>query len=129
MSQIPINPFLAPVQRAAILPRGPHQNVLVVLQELCDAVAQYPGGRLQCSKVPGFVTNLGQEYRIVVKPTTKPFEHLLLRAHIPASGTPIMLDLYDDDLFRCDSPAVLEQQLTSFLERDSTQDVLRTLAA
>jgi hypothetical protein len=123
------NPFLDAVRQAAQPPQNLHQEVMDVLQEFCDAVATYPNGRLQCLRVPGFVTNLGQEYRIIVKSQPRNFEHLLLRAHVPSGGLPVLLDLYDEDLIPCKAIPDLRQTLLDFLNRDATTDVLRTLAA
>ena len=130
MSQIQPNPFLNAVRAAGTQLANPqHHDILKVLQDFCDAVKQFPSGNLDCWKVPGFVTNLGQEYRILVKPVSKNYEHLLIRAHVPAAGTPVMLDLYDDDLIRCNTPSDLEKNLLDFLGRPLTQNLLQDLAA
>ncbi len=107
---------------------GSMAEVLEVLDAFCAAIQDYANNRVRCARVPGFVTNLGQEYRIVLAPATGSLEHILLRAHVPGAGLPVNLDLYDEDLERCDTKEDLQKALRSFLQRENTNDVINVMA-
>ncbi len=133
MAQLPQagNPFLQAARQAMAAPAGggQFQAVLGIIDEFCQAIEQGAAGTLACVREPGFLTNLGQEYRVLIRTQRRQFEHILCRAHVDPAGLPTMLDLYDEDLTECDTEAVLRRELLAFLNKSTTRDVLRTLAA
>lgn len=114
--------------KASRAPAGSVAEVLEILDMFCAAIQQHTEKKVGCVRVPSFVTNLGQEYRIVLAPSGGEYEHVLLRAHVPASGLPVNLDLYDEDLVPCEDTAALRRALKEFLQRDNTGDVIKVLA-
>ena len=105
-----------------------YDEVMVVLARFGEAIEAFTKNKVACEPLPGHVTNLGQEYRITLVPQGGPArEYLLLRAHVPAAGYPVHLDLYDDDLVTCDDRDALNNALTEFLGRPATRDVIETL--
>lgn len=98
-----------------------------IISALCDYVRSHTENVVQCWPAPGYVTDLGQEYKIILKGGDPGVEHLLLRAHIPATGFPVRLDLYDEDLIECRTEDDLHQQLRMFLERETTRNVISVL--
>lgn len=122
---MPDNVFLDALRRSAT-PPDQAAGVLATLDQ-CDGVRQYTGGALECRRFPGFVTNLGQECRIVLR-SPGSVEHILFRAHVPASGFPVRLDLYEEDLVECRDQDTLRERLKEFLEHPTTRDAINSLS-
>jgi hypothetical protein len=95
-----------------------------VLNEFCGAIREYTSERLECWLTPGFPVNLGQEWRVMLKPKSRNYEQILLRAYIPLDGFPTSLDLYGEALTVCRSETSLRNNLASFLK---TKTVLETI--
>jgi hypothetical protein len=128
MSKAKGSEFLQVLNRSKPAP-GAAAPVLEVLDEFCTAIHEYSKDRVKCLRVPGFVTNYGQEYRIILMPAGSKFEHILLRAHVPAEGFPVRLDLYDEDLLVCNGLPTLRRRLKEFLQRSNTKEVINALVS
>ena len=102
--------------------------VLDVLDEFCRGVAQYWQGRIECVRVPGYPTNYGQEYRIVIRSNGTGYEHTLLRAYVPVSGRPIKIDTYDYELVEYADANALKTGLELLLAKPETQDAINAYA-
>ena len=99
-----------------------------VIEEFCQGVAQFTDNRVNCRLVPGFATNLGQEWRVVMRAAGGGPEQVLLRAYIAPRGFPVQLDLYDEDLVECVDEDHLHQALLEFSRRETTAATLSGLA-
>ncbi len=112
-----LNPFLEVLQNRPVPPdrRAPAR---AILREFCTAVETFKHGGLTCAVTEGYQTNMGLEHRLVVRSTRTQREHVLLRAYIPESGTPIRL------MFYLGEPVVTrgEQQLTEALRQYLTTE-------
>ncbi len=109
-------------------PRPEQKLVLEMLQSFCDAIQKFKQGHLLCSLDPGFSTNWGQEWRPTLKSLTKNFEHVLLRAYVPAAGFPVMLDLYEKQIRSCATPDELDTDLKRFLKQENVVATIETLS-
>jgi hypothetical protein len=92
---------------------------LDILEEFCKAIRDYTGQRLECWLSQGFLVNMGQEWRVMVKPVSRDFEQILLRAYVPLNGFPAWLDIYDEEPIRCVDDASLRENLAGFLRQDT----------
>lgn len=97
---------------------------LDILDEFCQAIRDYTEQKLECGVKQGFLVNMGQEWRVIIKPAGRDFEQILLRAYIPLGGFPTELDLYDDALVRCGSEDELRANLASFLQRKTIVETI-----
>jgi hypothetical protein len=118
------NSFLDVLRAAPPLPdlRAP---AIALLREMADAITQFQQG-VKCDVVPGFKTNMGQEYRVVISSSATGYEHTLLRAYLPLNGFPAKLDLYDFSMIDVADAPQLEAVLKDFLQKPET---LAALAA
>jgi len=116
------NSFLETLQKNTI---ADHTSVaLDILDEFCDAIRAYTGNRLECWRTPGFSVNMGQEWKIMLKPRARSYEQILLRAYVPIEGFPASLDLYDDSIVTCNDEAALRRHLANFLK---TKAIIETI--
>lgn len=107
--------FLQTLEKVSIQDNTPAaKNILL---EFCRAIRDFTQHKLECGAKEGFLVNMGQEYRVVVKPVGRDFEQILLRAYIPFTGFPTILDIYDDELISCRDAEELRTQLDAFLQR------------
>jgi hypothetical protein len=103
---------------------GANDGVLGVLDEFCQGVEAFTGGGAACQRRSGFVTNLGQEWRIVVRSAAGGPEQVLLRAHVPLQGYPVKLDLYEEQLVDCPGEAELRAGLRRALSIPGIKDTI-----
>ncbi|MBI2301618.1 MAG: hypothetical protein HYU66_22175 [Armatimonadetes bacterium] len=99
---------------------------LAVLKQFAESIRAATGGRVVAGLKRGYVTNLGQEWRVVLCPSEGGMEVVLLRAHLPV-GEETYLDLYDAELVKVGSPSALEGQLKAFAGSAAAKDNLRVL--
>jgi hypothetical protein len=119
------NSFLETLQQNTI---PDHTSVaLDVLNEFCAAIREYTDQKLECWLIPGFSVNLGQEWRVMLKPWSRDYEHILLRAYVPLSGFPTSLDLYGENLNTCSSEAILRKNLANFLKTKTVGETISLL--
>lgn len=110
-----------------VLTTGPQpaegfQPALQILDEFCAAVEQYSQGKVACRRERGFVTNLGQEWRVVLQSRSGGPEHILFRAHVPVQGRPVTLDLYEEALVKCEDETALRAELRRFLQEPNVRE-------
>ena len=94
---------------------------LAVLDEFCEAVSQYTQGKVRCQRERGFVTNLGQEWRVVIQAASGGPAQVMFRAHVPVQGFPVLLDLHEEALIDCQDEAALRAQLEQFLQDENVR--------
>ena len=99
-----------------------------ILEDFCREVETVTQNRVTCTLVPGFTTNLGQEYRATAHSQSKNIDHILFRAHVPIDGLPLNLDFYEDQMRRCDLPTDVTSALADFARQDATRETLRLLS-
>lgn len=103
---------------------------LTVLQSFCQGIEQGSGGAVRCWLERGYLTNLGQQWRVMVRGGEQGQPQVLLRAYVPDRTPPVAtLDLYDEAPIACDDEATLRAQLKRFLGDAGTQANLRLLAS
>lgn len=116
------NSFLETLKQNTIPDNTP--AAVDILNEFCGAIREYTYQKLECWLMPGFTVNLGQEWRVMLKPKSRDYEQILLRAYIPLDGFPTSLDLYGEVLTTCKNEAYLRKNLANFLK---TRTVLETI--
>jgi hypothetical protein len=100
-------------------------GVLQVIERFMRAIEGDTGAA--CVLEPGFASNLGKEWRLsIVDPTTR-YEWALLRAHVPADGFPVTLDLFADEPAVAGTEAELEQILVRYLSDSTLRDNLELI--
>ena len=114
--------FLETLQKSTIPDNT--SAALDILNEFCGAIRDYTGHRLECWLVPGFLVDLGQEWRVTLKPKSRDYEQILLRAYVPMDAFPTSLDLYGESLLTCSNEATLRKNLANFLK---TRTVVETI--
>lgn len=97
---------------------------LQVLQQVSEAIGKNLSPGLVCLLEPGFTTNLGQEWRLVIE-SPPHWTHIVLRAHVPINGYPVQLDLYEEELIRCIDEAALRLELENFIKRPEIIEMIR----
>jgi hypothetical protein len=117
------NPFFDILSRAQA-PADLRKPAVDVLEEFCKGIEQFWSGKLECGLVPGYPTNYGQEYRVVIKSVRSGYEHTLLRAYIPATGRQMKLDFYDYEMTECPDAGALKDALELFLAKPETRDAI-----
>ncbi len=114
--------FLETLQKNTI---PDHSSVaLDILHEFCEAIREYTNHQLECWLKPGFLVNSGQEWRVILKPKSRDYEQVLLRAYVPLDGFPTSLDLYGESMISCSNEAALRKNLANFL---TTKTVVETI--
>jgi hypothetical protein len=104
------------------------KDVMSLLEEFCSEVDAVTKKQVTCSLVPGFMTNLGQEYRATAHSQKTSIDHILFRAHVPLDGLPLNFDFYEDEMRRCDQVNDVSKALADFASRDATRETLRLLS-
>jgi hypothetical protein len=120
------NEFLDVLSSAPAVREDP--AALAVLDEFCDGIRAFTGERVLCWREPGFITNLGQEWRVLLKPAVRDYQQVLLRAHVPVDAFPVHLDLYEEAMVVCADAASLREQLKRFLQQSSVRETLTYLS-
>ena len=105
-----------------------YKDVMGLLEDFCREVETVTNLQVTCALVPGFTTNLGQEYRATVHSLKKKIDHILFRAHVPIDGLPVNFDFYEDEMRRCDQVSDVSKALESFAGSDATRETLRLLS-
>lgn len=116
------NPF-AEVLIKSPLP-SPDPRPVEVLDEFCDGVREATSNVVFCRRERGFLTNQGQEYRIIIRSESTPYDQILLRAYVPLNGWDVILDLYDDNPKICADETTLRRELENFLEEPTTRETI-----
>ena len=114
--------FLQTLEKVAIEDKT--SVALSVLNEFCQAIRDYTEQKLECGAKQGFLVNLGQEWKVIIKPAGRDFEQILLRAYVPFSGFITTLDLYGDALIACHDEAELRENLAEFLRSKTIVETL-----
>jgi hypothetical protein len=84
--------------------------------------------KAQVAVEPGHLINAGQQFNLVVNiPSLNRYREPLLRAYVPPSGKPVMLDLIGDEPETVSTPAELEERVIEFLSRKPIRNMIRTL--
>lgn len=104
-------------------------KVVQVLDEFCAGVGKGWNERVRCWRTRGFLTNLGQEWRVMMASAAGGPEHVMLRAHVAPGGFPVRLDLYEEELVECADEAALREALKRFLQDPTTRSNLELLAS
>ncbi len=123
------NEFAEVLARHPLPPADP--RALTVLDEFCVGIEEGTRKAVLCRLEPGFTTNQGQEYRIILRPKLSRYDRILIRAYIPVNGldgSDVILDLYDDESRKCKNEASLREELRNFLEEESTRTTLALLS-
>lgn len=120
------NSFLETLQKNAIPDKT--SAALDILNEFCEAIRDYTERRLECWLASGFIVDYGQEWRVMLKPRSRDYEQILLRAYIPLDGFPTTLDLYDEALITCSGEAALRKNLANFLKTRTIVETISFLA-
>lgn len=66
---------------------------------------------------PGYITNLGQQFRLRLSIPTRKWQDTLLRAYIPTDGFPVRLDLGEEEPVTCADQGEIERAVLGFLTR------------
>lgn len=120
------NSFLETLQQNIIADNT--SPALDILDEFCDAIRGFTNHRVDCWRISGFSVNLGQEWKIMLKPRSRDYEQTLLRAYVPLEGFPTSLDLYGENIVTCRSEAVLRQKLADFLKIKTVVETILILS-
>ena len=88
-----------------------------VAQGICEALSKDKSAQLDVELEPGFMTNLGQQYRLRLRIPARKWEETLLRAYIPSGGFPVSLDLGDEQPEACDDKSQLDESILRFMNR------------
>lgn len=99
---------------------------LAVLQQFADSIPVVTHDAVRAAVQPGYTTNLGQEWKLIVQSKRGGPEVTLFRAHLPL-GSETYLDLYDDELITVPTPEELTQRLQQFAQSDAARSNLRVL--
>ena len=122
------NPFLDALTRSP-QPSEKFQEPLKILDEFCDAVRDYTEGRAKAWRERGFVTNYGQEWRIMLQSTSGGPEQPMFRAYVPAGGYPAGLDLHQAEVTEYPDGDSIRKALVQFLEDPSVKEQIRYFAS
>jgi hypothetical protein len=117
----------AQVLKDAKIPDRILQRPLQILEEFCAGVEEATEDKLNCTLESGFITELGQEWRVMARSSNMTDGYILLRAHVPGDGFPVQLDFYDEELIPCANESALRKSLTNFLKQKTTQNNLTLL--
>ena len=98
---------------------------LTVLKEFAESIAAATAGRVTAAVSRGYVSNLGQEWRVVAR-SDGDSAVILLRAHLGADDT-TQLDLYDEELETCDGAEALRERLKTFARSSAARSNLQVL--
>lgn len=121
------NPFAERI--AAQAPdQPPGSRALAILDEFCHGVREGTEGRVRCWLERGFITGLGQEWRVMFASANDGPEQIMLRAHVPVGDFPVLLDVYAEELVKCSDEDALRSALGDFLDEPVTRDNLALLA-
>ena len=120
------NSFLETLQKNTIPDNT--SVALDVLDEFCDAIRAYTNYKLECWRVSGFSVNLGQEWRIMLKPRSRDYEQILLRSYVPMDGFPTSLDLYGEAMITCNNETTLRKNLANFLKTKTVVETILNLS-
>src|SRR5207249_4284966 len=86
-----------------------------------DAVSKFTQGKVRITREPGFLVNVGQEYRMVLQSAAGGPAHPMFRVYIPLTGYPVNLDLHQEGLQECPTQQDLEAALEEFLRDPNVQ--------
>jgi hypothetical protein len=121
------NPFDDVMKDLADL--NPHDERLEVLDQFCQGLQANTHNGVECRLERGYATNLGQEWRVMAKPSSAGGpDYVLLRAHLEP-GRRCHLDLYDEELSIIDGSEALAEALKRFARTDDFRTMLWTLVA
>jgi hypothetical protein len=104
------------------------QSVMEQLEDFCHEVSAVTAQKVDCLLVPGFITNLGQEYRATAHSQKSNIDHILFRAHVPLDGLPVNFDFYGDEMIPCEHVSDVAKALARFADQNSTRETLRLLS-
>jgi hypothetical protein len=111
---MPENPFAA-VLTEQLGASNDSTESLMILQEFCRGVELSTGNRVTCKLERGYSSPHGQEWRPTMWSTQGGPPYLLFRAYVPRGSWPVMLDLHEGPLTKCDGPEDLTRSLQEFL--------------
>jgi hypothetical protein len=113
----------------ADLDLGTTDKRLEVLADFCTAISNQAKERVRCWLARGYVTNLGQEWRVMARAAEEGApEVALLRAHLDAHGA-THLDLYGEELITCADDSQLAAELVRHVRSAEFRDLLSMMAA
>ncbi|HRF58614.1 MAG TPA: hypothetical protein PLH94_01715 [Fimbriimonadaceae bacterium] len=108
-------------------PETPFQKALAAINRLREAIEQ----ALQIASAdalvrlePGFQTQYGQQFRLVLTNQAQRFEHVLCRFYVPLEGTPVSLDLDGDTIREFSTAEEAGDELLRGLDREDTRGYL-----
>lgn len=107
---------------------GDRKRIMDLLEQFCTEVKEVTQGKVTCSLIPGFLTNLGTEYRATIRSQGQGSDHILFRAHVPTQGLPLYFDFYEEEMKTCDTIEKVGAALADFAQLDSTREALRLLS-
>lgn len=100
------------------------EEIVQVLQRQVDGGS----GRATVTIEPGHLVNAGLQSNVVVQiPQRNRYRDTLFRAYVPASGSPVTLDLIGDEPITVRTPEELEDAVVRFLARPEIRTMLRQL--
>src|SRR5437660_1249861 len=108
------NPYLDTLLRAHQNPQ-PELPGMAELTQFCSAIAQYIGGLVECTPVPGALSNRGQEYKVILTFVPSSYSQTLVRAYLNDQAKPY-LDVSDGKgPQKCRDVADLARRLQEYL--------------
>ncbi len=96
---------------------GDYREALAQLEGFAVALATYLGGTSRVTVEAGFLTNLGQQFRMHVQVPSRSFQENLFRAYIPVDGFPVTLEFSDAETAETRDVVQLRDAIVDFLRR------------
>lgn len=121
------NDFLKTLQKKPL--KQSSEASLQVIDQFCQSIREYTNQKVECRRESGFVTNLGQEWRIVINPAVGGYPQVLFRAYVPLGGYPVQIDLYAGELTPCSNETALRKVLNRFLQQQTVQETIQYLSS
>jgi len=98
-----------------------------IAEGIREALSKGAAGQLDVVLEPGYVTNLGQQYRLRLGIPARKWEETLLRAYIPSEGFPIKLDLGDEEPVTCGDRKQLDDAVLRFMKKPEVANRMSTV--
>ena len=108
--------------------RQTYEAIRKIADGIRNALSKGRPGKLEVALEPGYLTNMGQQFRLRLSIPARKWEETLLRAYIPVDGFPVKLDLGEEEPVPCRDTAELEQAVLKVLKKpeiDSRLTIVR----
>lgn len=101
------------------------------LRDIAEGIREFVDksktGQLDVDLEPGYVTNLGQQFRLCLGIPTRKWGETLLRAYIPSDGFPVKLDLGDEESVSCGNKQELDDAVLRFMKKPEITNRMSTV--